>query len=283
MREYNQKNLFASLVSSLLVFTLIYLLKYFCIHLEYITVEIIFLEDIVVNFKSHVNYIIGSLGVILRFLFHPLFEEIFNGKSEFVKLPLSEKPADLKPKNSPLVDKGYLLTDRGEGTSKNPNIGKGRSSPINYKDYEWSSGYSSSSSSSSSSNEYTNKLKADYVPFTPGNRLVRQNSTEFYDGILSRATNSEIEERIEELERSLGLYKQSVGVPAAKTEIEKIEQRLNKCRAKLHENLETLPKEQDQNPLSKGKELEGKGKEPLYKGKEPEGKGKEPEYKRRKK
>ena len=249
-----------------------YTIRVFLIKSEAITITATFLENQVITFDMPINLILGYLAVILRFLFVGLFDEmveIYTHQGKIEKLGANSSPNEINP----LIH--AMNNDRGEGSSKNPNTG--RSSSPNYLDYT----FSSDESSYGSDQDKTPK-KGEW-PI-----IARKSSKEIFDISISSSTNEELQNKINRFQLELDEYKRSgAKVPAAKEQIGKLEEKIEKCSNKLAENLGTLDTE---SALSKGKEpdykgkgkepdYKGKGKEPDYKGKEPYYKGKEPDYK----
>ena len=134
-----------------------------------------------------------------------------------------------------------FLRDNGEGSSKTPN--NNESSSIGYEDYEWSSDESSGEEVKQPSGD------GDCAP---------KSDMDIFKEVTNKASTEEVANIMNTLESTLEEYKHSAAdIPAAKTQMESLEEKINICAEKISRDME---------------EAESKGKEPEGKGKEPEGK-----------
>lgn len=205
---------------------------------------------------------ITSFHLIIASFISMILNTLFNTIFEIIEIESFDGDFKHKKKFS-FPENGIVFQDRdkGEGSSKTPY--KGKNSPINYEDYEWSS-------------------DSDSGPLLPKQNtspLKLKSSKEVLKDFLDQATNEEIGDRIDRYEQELEEYKISGGkIPAAKSQILKLEEKIDMCAVKITENFDTLDPSENLKDEDKGKqpEYKDKGKEPEYKGK-----GKEPEYKGR--
>jgi hypothetical protein len=147
--------------------------------------------------------------------------------------------------------------DNGGGSSKAPNTGK--SSPINYEDYTWSSSDEDTWSDQGTSQRENNPV------------VVPMSELDAFKDYVQKVTTEEAAEKLNELSDKVEEYRRSgAKIPAAKAQIEMLENKIEICVMKITQDMEEAAESSDL-------ESKGKGKEPEYIESKDKGKGKEPE------
>jgi len=160
----------------------------------------------------------------------------------------------------------YLNMDKGngQGSSKNPfpnssGPREGNNSPINYGDYDWSS---DSDSSIRTNNNFRGIPSKFDIPNLANIPKIKSPLEAFKESVY-KATPEELQTKINDLKDQLDMYyKSGLDVPAAKSQIDMLQNKLDICFSKVSET-QALP-----DRLSEEKvDLKGKGKEIDLKGK----------------
>lgn len=169
------------------------------------------------------------------------------------------------------MDKG-----NGQGSSKNPfpNLKPGSNSPINYGDYDWSSDSDGSVKASanpsipdaSSGLGITKESKLDLprgkLPELP--KLQIKSPLEAFKESIDKASPQELQTKINDLSVQLDTYlSKGLDVPAAKSQIEILEKKMEICFNKISGTIEKGSITES----GKSVDLKGKGKEIDLKGK----------------
>jgi hypothetical protein len=229
---------------------------YFLITMAIVLFTKNYLFSFVEDLKDIHLIIVGFITFIVKALITSIFEFLDLTVLEIKTFPIKSIIKDEKEVINNVMNKNNgegSSKDSGEGSSKEPNTGS--YIPFNYGDFEWSD------SDSASDKETSRDIKPLAVP--------PKSEIEVFEEFLQEASVEEVALKLNQFSEELEEYQNSgANVPAAKAQMEILQEKIEMCAAKISRDLEDIDEESTED--------KGKGKEPEY---EDKGKGKEPEYK----